>query len=163
MSKVKTILYASDLGNGSRPVFRAAIEQARAHCAQIIYLHVVEPLGDAAEQVINDYLPESVNRSRLEKIFSEREEQIKTRLQQFHDEELSEEDMRVIPAPRVEVLKGKADKCILNAAKKFDVDLIVMGDRASSSLSRIFLGSTAQKVIHQSPGPVLIVPIKGTN
>ena len=38
--------------------------------------------------------------------------------------------------------------------------MIVMGDRESNSISRIFLGSTAQKVIHQSQVPVLIVPLR---
>lgn len=161
--KINTIIYASDLGLGSRPAFRAAIEQAKAHSAQIIYLHVVEPLDGATEEIINDYLPESVSRSRLAKIFAERMQRIEQRLIEFHDDELSEEDAKLIDEPTVQVVQGVPNKCIVKAAKMFNADLIVMGDRESSSLSRMFLGSTAQKVIHHSVCPVLIVPLKGTS
>jgi hypothetical protein len=37
-----------------------------------------------------------------------------------------------------------------------------MGDRRVNALSRMFLGSTAQKVIHNITVPVLIVPISNT-
>ncbi|MFY0676764.1 MAG: universal stress protein [Neptuniibacter sp.] len=159
MSKVSTILYASDLGEGSRPAFRVAIEQAKAHRARVVYLHVVAPLGDMAEEAISDFLPESANKSHLQRLFEERKSVIKNRLNRFHDDELTEDDVELVERPEVEVVQGKAYRCILDAAQKFDADLIVMGDRASSSLSRIFLGSTAQKVIHQSVRPVLIVPL----
>ena len=158
---IKRILYASDLGLGSRPAFRAAIEQAKAHRAQVIYLHVVEPLSELTEEMISDYLPENASRTHMQAMFDDRKELIKARLTRFHDEELTTEDVQKVQRPEVEVLQGKSDKCILAVAAKYDVDLIVMGDRASSSISRIFLGSTAQKVIHQSSRPVLIVPLKG--
>lgn len=157
---MKTILYASDLGKGSRPAFRAAISQAKAHGARIVYLHVVEPLDDVAAEMINDYLPDSVNQSHLDQIYTDKVQRIQCRLVQFHDEELSESDVEKVKRPTIKVMKGKAAKCILAAIAELDVDLVVMGNRASSSLARLFLGSTAQKVIHQSPVPVLIVPLQ---
>lgn len=160
MKKITRILYASDLGSGSRPAFRAAIHQAAVNDAQIIYLHVLEPIGGSAEELINAYLPESLNKARLEHAVSGLKERICKRLSAFHEEELAEHWADEVKEPIVEVMQGRADKCILKAAHRFDADLIVMGDRNSSSLARVFLGSTAQKVIHHSDIPVLIVPLK---
>ncbi|MBV1789968.1 universal stress protein [Marinobacterium sp. D7] len=160
MKKIERILYASDLGGNSRPAFRAAIHQAAVNDAQIIYLHVLEPIGGAAEELINAYLPESLSQARLDKTIAELKKRICQRLSDFHEEELAEHWADEVKEPIVEVIQGKADKCILKAAHRFDADLIVMGDRSSSSLARVFLGSTAQKVIHHSDIPVLIVPLK---
>lgn len=40
---IKTILYATDLGENTRPVFRLAVSQARRYNARLLMLHVVEP------------------------------------------------------------------------------------------------------------------------
>ena len=55
--KIKTILYATDMGNHMRPVFRYAIEMARKNKARIIMLHVIEPLSSSALATINVYMP----------------------------------------------------------------------------------------------------------
>ncbi len=55
--KYKTLLYASDLGSHTRPVFRHATGLARQYQARIVMLHVVEPIGLTGEAVINTYLP----------------------------------------------------------------------------------------------------------
>ena len=57
-SDINTILYATDLTDHMRPVFKTAINYARKFEATIIMLHVVEPLGATGEAVLSLYLPE---------------------------------------------------------------------------------------------------------
>ena len=52
---------------------------------------------------------------------------------------------------------GQAWRAILELATERDVDLIVMGTHGRRGLSRLFLGSVAEKVVRLSPVPVLTV------
>ena len=47
---------------------------------------------------------------------------------------------------------------ILLVAKQRAVDLIVMGTHGRRGLSRMFLGSVAERVVRMSPVPVLAIP-----
>jgi nucleotide-binding universal stress UspA family protein len=46
---------------------------------------------------------------------------------------------------------------ITGAARDLDADLIIMSTHGRKGLSRVFLGSTAEKVVRSAPCPVLIV------
>jgi universal stress protein A len=46
---------------------------------------------------------------------------------------------------------------IVNAAKQIGVDLIVIGSHGYTGLSRLLLGSTADRVLQYAPCPVLVV------
>jgi nucleotide-binding universal stress UspA family protein len=46
---------------------------------------------------------------------------------------------------------------ILDAAREFDADLIVMGSHGRLGLEKLLLGSTAQRVLSHTGLPVLIV------
>ena len=54
----KTILYATDLGEHTKPVFRTALSLAIKYDAKIIMLHVVEPMSSAIQAVVDTYLTE---------------------------------------------------------------------------------------------------------
>jgi len=56
-----------------------------------------------------------------------------------------------------EILKEPATDAILEEIEKYHPDLVVLGKRKSSALKRLFLGTTAQKVVENSPSPVLVV------
>ncbi|HRI07047.1 MAG TPA: universal stress protein [Nannocystaceae bacterium] len=53
---------------------------------------------------------------------------------------------------------GRALEVILEAAREHGVDAIVLAASARHRVNRAFLGSTADKVIRQSPCPVMVVP-----
>ena len=50
-----------------------------------------------------------------------------------------------------------ADDGIVQAAIKHEVDLIVMGSHGRTGLKRLLMGSVTERVIGQSPCPVLVV------
>ncbi len=56
-----------------------------------------------------------------------------------------------------EVVNGDAAEGILACAKRCGVDLIAMTTHGRSGLSRWWLGSVADKIVHASPVPVLLV------
>ncbi len=47
---------------------------------------------------------------------------------------------------------------IVEAAKRLDCDLIILGSHGHSGLEKIFLGSVAERVVGISPVPVMVVP-----
>jgi len=49
---------------------------------------------------------------------------------------------------------------IIKYAKKQKVDLIVMSTHGRTGIKHLFLGSVAERIIRQSPCPVMVVPAK---
>ena len=56
------------------------------------------------------------------------------------------------------VSEGKPGEAIVEAAKKENVSLIVMGSRGLNTLRRTFMGSVSDYVLHHVHVPVMIVP-----
>jgi nucleotide-binding universal stress UspA family protein len=50
---------------------------------------------------------------------------------------------------------------IINCAKQFGANLIVLGTHNRSGLDRLLMGSVAEDVVRHSPIPVLVVPFAG--
>ena len=152
----KTILYATDMGKHMRPVFRHAISLAEKYQAHIIMLHVAEPLGTTGMAALELYMPDQMDSFRKDdlKILLST---MKKRLEAFNAEELGEESELV---SSVAVVSGHPAEEIAKFAVAKDVDMIVVGTHTNDSLSSLFLGSTARKLIHVCDRPVLVVPWK---
>ncbi len=58
------------------------------------------------------------------------------------------------------VEEGKPYEVILNVAKEWDADIIVLGTHGRIGLSHLIMGSVAEKIIRHSEKPVFIIPIK---
>ena len=56
---------------------------------------------------------------------------------------------------------GQPHKVIADFAEDQDVDLVVMGSHGRSGLSRVVLGSVAEKVLRRTRLPVLVVDVHG--
>jgi nucleotide-binding universal stress UspA family protein len=54
-------------------------------------------------------------------------------------------------------LTGQTAKAIVDEARAFDADLIVMGSRGLSDFQALLVGSVAHKVLHYAHCAVLIV------
>lgn len=53
--------------------------------------------------------------------------------------------------------EGRPEEAIIQMAIAKKIDLIIMGSQGRTGLKRLFLGSVAERVIGQAPGPVLVV------
>lgn len=52
--------------------------------------------------------------------------------------------------------RGRPDRLILDEAEEGGYDLIVIGSHGREGVSRVLLGSIAEKVVRRSPVPVLV-------
>ena len=61
----------------------------------------------------------------------------------------------------VEDFSGRVANAIVDRAKRWRADLIVMGTHGRRGLDRVLLGSNAELVVRYSTVPVLLVPARG--
>ncbi len=156
---VHTIVYASDITSGSRPAFRMAVQEAMKHDARIIFLHAIEPMSTDTDEMVRDYLLSQVQVNHTRQLMDQYRSKIEQRIADFMQCEIPA-DIQLKHAPEIEVSIGRPDQVIVQTAQEQQADMIVMGDRGGSTASRLFLGSTTQKVIQQTRIPVLIVPLR---
>ncbi len=158
LPEVRTILYLTDLGEHTRPVFRQAVLEARKHGARILMLHVVEPLGPTGTMVLDMYLSaeeaEKLKKGGMREIL----EKMKQRLDIFCQEELGVCGMEPTLVKEILVASGQVSEEVLRLADKHGADLIVMGRSASKRFGTAAMGSTVRRVLRSSRIPVLVVP-----
>ncbi len=158
MPSYQHILYATDLGRHTRPVFRHAVALATYTGARITWLHVVEPLGNTGRAVIGAYLPDvdvhTIERDALKEILAT----MHKRLSKFCADELDacQAESEIVEA--LEVASGLPSEEIIKTAEARHADLIVMGTCTHALMGRSSIGSTARKVVQHSHIPVLVVP-----
>lgn len=152
------ILYSSDLNRGSRDVFKIAVKQAIQNKSTIYFLHVFEPFIRDDGERSSQFRIKKAHKQHMDSVTKDMTALLNKRIYDFMAEELEGNEID-IEAIEILVEFGEASQTIIEMSKKHDIDLIVMGDRRVNALTRVFLGSTAQKVIHKSKVPVLIVPI----
>ncbi len=143
----KTLLVPTDFSEGARVALRLAAEVARVHGAKLVLLHVAELLpGITPDTVIQ---PEGAGAPTRVEDFT------RLQAQGWMDQD------RAIAATGVEVVTdvvlGPAIQSILEAAAKHGADLIVMGTHGRTGLAHFMLGSVTERVVRQSPVPVLTV------
>ena len=81
------------------------------------------------------------------------------RIEAFCQDELPADFTFPKGKPEARIAVGNVEEEILYVADHINADLIVMGTRTHSNLTKLFLGSSAQKVLQRSKRPVLIAPL----
>ncbi|MCU7940912.1 MAG: universal stress protein [gamma proteobacterium symbiont of Bathyaustriella thionipta] len=156
---INTILYATDMGDHMRPVFRFAINIAKDSDAKIIMLHVIEPLNSGVLVTIDVYMPKFNAKEVLKDGMKKALAKMQTRLNNFcQDEQTNNPSDRGLVS-KVKVVSGRSAESIVHQAEQMGADLIVVGTNTSSSISSNLLGSTARNVTQLSKIPVLVVPV----
>jgi len=154
--KITKILYATDLSENSAYAFYFAIDLAQKHNANIIILHVVEPISPHVMPYIEREKIVEMEKDSIKEGIGE----IKNRLQSFCTRVEGE-----IGPPCIELVSktlvslGHPTEEILNAADKEDCDLIILGTHGKGFLAHTFLGSVSSAVLHRSRKPVFIIPL----
>lgn len=154
---VKTILYATDLGENTRPVFRHALAIAKQYDAKIIMLHVVEPVGETAKAVISAYISQELSEELLNQSMQALVVKMKDRLRRFYEEECDDEKV-CANVKEVVVVAGKPSEEILRIAEEDKADMIVLGKSARTVRGIRVMGSTSRRVSRIAAVPVLVVP-----
>ncbi|MGB0468577.1 MAG: universal stress protein [Pontibacterium sp.] len=160
LPQVKKILYASDIDQGSRPAFRAAVSLCGHYNSEITFLHVIEPLSASAQSIVDTMMNDESLHEMHDQSIENLRVKLKDRIDRFCASELDENEMLAEGQAHGRVEEGVPWKTILSVADDIDADVIVMGTRTHSAVGQFLLGSTANKVMHNTKRPVLIVPLK---
>jgi len=142
---IKKILVPTDFSEPSADAVTTAIDFARVLQASIELVHVyVEPVYVLPPPVDLAVIPFDVS-------------DLMSKMQASLDAERARVEAAGVPCEAL-TLSGKAAPEIVARAKKTGADLIVMGRHGRSGLEHALLGSVAERVVHHTPCPVLVVP-----
>lgn len=149
MAAPSRILVPIDLSEGSRTVIDYALSLARPFNATVEVVHAWEPPQYVAPDLL--VAAPGWNALSLEQVALETaSKELATLLQQT-------------PSPQVpikhRVLVGEAASTILELAEKEGHDLIIMGTHGRRGISRVLLGSVAQKIVSRAHCPVLTLHV----
>lgn len=138
----KHILVPVDGSQGSQKALELAVEQARKFGAKVFVLFVVESPG-------RFFSPGYSYADLIESTRKWGNEVVAQVSEQLHRAGLKAFDAYVED--------GLPAQVILQRAKDWEADLIVMGTHGRRGLDRLLLGSVAEEVVRCSPIPVLTV------
>lgn len=138
----KHILVPTDFGEPASRALESAIAVAEKFDARLTLLHA-------------SWLPPSMVTPYAEGIYWPTGDVTKAAQKEL-DATLAKARERYSKAEGV-VLGGEPWQVILDTARERACDLIVMGTHGRHGLSRVFLGSVAEKVVRLSPVPVLTI------
>jgi nucleotide-binding universal stress UspA family protein len=139
---MKKILVPCDFSAQSRNAFQTALSIAAAVSGEVHLLHVIEI------PVLQDPLLMPIPAFE-EGLFGELQDKAKDEYAKMVQE---------VPADQVVVTKvvyGVTSSMILDYARENHIDLIIMGTKGSSGIREMFVGSNTEKIVRQSPVPVL--------
>jgi nucleotide-binding universal stress UspA family protein len=153
---MKKVLIALDYDPTSQKVAEIGFSTAKAMNADIILLHVItdpehySSTGYSAIFGMQGYMDTS-------QIQTDSAEGLLNASQHFLNKiKLHLDDQAISTLVR----EGDVADTILEAAKEIFADIIVIGSHSQKWLENVLLGSITEKVIRNTPTPLLIVPIK---
>jgi nucleotide-binding universal stress UspA family protein len=145
----KRILCAVDFSETSLEAFRLAAEIARQFASRLYVLHVIE-----ARPVVSDL----IGIDEAGEMAVDLEEKATAALESLVAASASA--LEGVPLT-LEVTAGRAYVEILNHARDWSADLIVLGAKGATALEQIVVGGTAERVMKDALCSVLIV--RGTS
>jgi nucleotide-binding universal stress UspA family protein len=158
LPKIQKILYATDLSDNSKRAFGYAASAAQSFGAQMIVLHVVEPINPNTYMQISSMLGEAEWVNLQIGRDSQLTEEIMKRLKQFCLD--LQTDLRSFPLAEDQIMvrKGLPVDEIIEMAAAENVDLIIMGTHGYGLVKDALMGGTVRRLVRRSAIPVMVVP-----
>ena len=144
---MEKILVAIDFSEGSVKAVSHALKLGTQCNAQLLLFHVLHDPTEAP----GFYAAKKAGKKVWHNMEQTAQEMMDTFVKKY---------VRQYKKNTVHILPGLPAAQIILLAKKEKVDLIVMGTHGRSGWQRFVLGSVADRVLHNAPCPVLIVPEK---
>lgn len=151
LPKIKKILYATDLSSGADHALGYALSIAMSSDAKISIINVNERMSNQKNIEMRSENFEIAKQKLTEKI--------KKNLLSYTEAAGDKECVFSKCVDNIYVTAGMPVDIIIEKAKDGDYDLIVMGTHGHGFLYSALIGSTAKRMISQSPIPVLVVRI----
>lgn len=143
------IVVTTDYSEVSFRAFDIATEEAKIHNAELSLLAVIADWDVPPAFMFDIANPESIRRYRDE-LRIRGEERLK---------EYAETRFSGLPVtPHAVMSNEPVANVICDFAKDNQMDLLVMSSHGRGAIGALLIGSTVQRVIRQSPCPVLVVP-----
>ena len=142
---IRRVLHPSDFSKASSAAFKKAVEMAKADRAELMVVHVVNPIVPVVGE---GYVSP--------KMYEDVAESTRAWAQKQLDKLLAKAKQAGARAKGL-VLEGVAHEQIVRFAKSKRVDLVVLGTHGRSGLAKLFLGSVAERVVASATCPVLTV------
>jgi nucleotide-binding universal stress UspA family protein len=141
------ILVAVDLSDATGKVMRVTEYLAKATEGDVRVLHVAEAepdfVGyDAGPDVVRDQVAREI-----------RDEH---RGVQAHADMLREAGVKASAL----LIKGPIIETVLNEAKRFEADLLIVGSHGFGALYDLLVGSSSRGILRDTDIPVLVVPVR---
>ena len=150
MIELPRILCAVDFSDFSRRALNHALSVARSHGSAVTVLHVIAPapVAVAGGYYFGAETPPPLLLSTMDRETATRELERLVRA-----EPLADVKVDTVVAESFEVHRE-----ILAQAARLHPSLVVLGTHGRSGFERLFLGSTAEKVLRKASCPVMTVP-----
>ncbi len=140
--KIKRLLVPVDFSDSSAKMLKFAIDFARMHEAEMLLVHVIEPMNYAVPR----WLPEPTA------LLEEQRKEAAAKIARLADR---------AHARRVkctgEVHFGVVYEVIADLARESGADMIVIATHGRTGLAHMIIGSVAERVIHNAACPVLVI------
>ncbi len=152
MVTYKRILFCTDFSNNAQAALPYAIDLAKKYGASLHLLHVYQEAGHIAEfELSSDIKSDYIRVAHL--AGTEMEKRL---------EAICEDIVKELGSCERKMVRGKAHIEIIRYAKETNIDLIVMASHGLSGLEHVLFGSTAERVLRESPCNAFIVkrPLK---
>lgn len=148
MSRPPLILHPSDFSPASRPAFAQAIAAAKEQRSQLLVVHV---LSIAMPMMADGYVPPRIYDDLLKSAQTEAQRRLAALVGKAKKAGVRATGL---------LLEGVAAEQIVRAARGRRAGLVVMGTHGRTGLTKLFLGSVAERVVGSAPCPVMTVRAK---
>jgi nucleotide-binding universal stress UspA family protein len=138
----KRILVPVDGSNASLNGLKEAVGLAKATGARLRILHVVDGIAFVAEH--GGFVSDT-------EVFRKSGEQMLAKIMPRVQQQVRADSVVV------ENVSGRASDTIIDMAKEWRADLIIMGTHGRRGVNRLVFGSDAELVIRTAPVPVMLV------
>jgi len=145
MILLKNILVATDFGEASDAALSYGRDLARTYGATLHVLHVAENLVARYANV------EAL--AILPQLQTDIDEAARKRMAEL----VTDEDRTMLHAKSVVLGAFGTAEAIVEYAKEYNVDVIVMGTHGRAGFDHLLMGSVAERVVRTAPCPVLTV------
>ncbi|MBR9981606.1 MAG: universal stress protein [Desulfatitalea sp.] len=165
---IKSILFATNLSPTCRAAFEAAIALASKYQAELILLHVIDRdvpmhieehlravLGPEKYAALAEEHQQDARQALIGKMSSE--SLLHTALRQYLEEGGIKDLNSGLRSHQIVVAEGDVVKEVLDQAKRYDCDAIVIGAR-KGFLKNNSIGNVVKGVMRKAKIPVLFVP-----
>ena len=156
--EIRTILYASGLGEGCEAALTYAINLANRMGARLLVLTVIDEQRERSLIDLDSHVPQQGLDQYHEDRAARARAHIEAQLAAFYAVRGSDAPQR----PITELIVHEGDdvaQAILDEAERGAADLILLASHGEGLLAGLLFGSVSQEVLRRGRRPLLLVPV----